>query len=107
MTLEPTRPTDPPPSVCAPTDRRGLRSSAAADRTPPAVGRSALGAQTAKSACSLQDDAHMRRGRQLYGLCFSWLSDAGEDASLRPQDGTETDRDPKFEFLGGPLFFIR
>ena len=37
----------------------GLRSSAAADRTPPAVGRSALGAQTAKSACSLQDDAHI------------------------------------------------
>ena len=62
VTLEPTRPT--PPSVCAPTDRTpppvcGVRSSAAADRTPPAVGRSALGAETANSARSLQDDARI------------------------------------------------
>ena len=47
VTLEPTRPT--PPSVCAPTDR-----------TPPAVGRSALSAQTANSACSLQDESIIR-----------------------------------------------
>ena len=60
VTLEPTRPTPPlglrsdrPDPPC------GLRSSAAADRTPPAVGRSALGAQTAKSACSLQCDARI------------------------------------------------
>ena len=56
VTLEPTP--DRPRSALRQTGPpSGLRSSAAADRTPPAVGRSALGAQTAKSACSLQDDA--------------------------------------------------
>ena len=61
VTLEPTRPTDPPLGLRSdrPDPPFGLRYSAAADRTPPAVGRSALGAQTAKSACSLQYDAHV------------------------------------------------
>ena len=73
VTLEPTRPT--PPSVCAPTDRTpppvcGLPRPPTGPPLwptihlkPPVVGRSALGAQTAKSACSLQDDAHMSRSR--------------------------------------------
>jgi len=54
-------PTDPPLGLRSdrPDPPFGLRYSAAADRTPPAVGRSALGAQTAKSACSLQCDARI------------------------------------------------
>ena len=56
-------PTDPPLGLRSdrPDPPSGLRSSAAADRTPPAVGRSALGAQTANSACSLQCDARIKR----------------------------------------------
>ena len=59
-------PTDPPLGLRSdrPDPPSGLRSSAADDRTPPAVGRSALGAQPTKSACSLQwvhlqDDARI------------------------------------------------
>ena len=50
-------PTDPPLGLRSdrPDPPSGLRSSAAVDRTPPAVGRSALGAQTTKSGLFKRD----------------------------------------------------
>ena len=54
-TSQPREPTDLPLGLRSdrPDPPSGLRSSAAVDRTPPAVGRSALGAQTAKAEVGL------------------------------------------------------